>query len=54
MLPALASHVSKDRRIKLLLLTGAARTIVAVLRTKLAPLAETLRVSDINDLCVTA
>ena len=35
---------------KRLLLTGAAGNIGSVLRKKLAPLAEILRVSDINDL----
>ena len=35
---------------KRLLLTGAAGSIGSVLRKKLAPLAEILRVSDINDL----
>ena len=35
---------------KRLLLTGAAGSIGSVLRKKLAPLAEFLRVSDINDL----
>ena len=49
-LQALGSHVSKDNYMKRLLLTGAAGSIGSVLRKKLAPLAEILRVSDINDL----